>query len=49
MMEAMPSPLRGADGNVEFLLRARAHSRTEDAMGPPDLAAAVEEAAAPAP
>jgi hypothetical protein len=25
IMGAMPSPLRGADGNVEFLLWSRAH------------------------
>ena len=40
----MPSPLRGADGNVEFLLHARAH-RPEEAHAPPDLTAAVEAAA----
>ena len=27
IMGAMPSPLRGADGNVEFLIWARAHTR----------------------
>jgi 23S rRNA (cytidine1920-2'-O)/16S rRNA (cytidine1409-2'-O)-methyltransferase len=49
IMEAMPSPLRGADGNVEFLLHAQAHRRPEDSAGPPDLSAVVEEAAVPAP
>ena len=52
MMEVMPSPLRGADGNVEFLLHARAHCPPEVGAVRADLlaalAVAVEEATAPA-
>ena len=39
MMDLMPSPLRGADGNVEFLAHARAH--TPDSAGAVDIAAVV--------
>jgi len=39
IMGAMSSPLRGADGNVEFLVWARAHS-----AGGRDVAAAVDDA-----
>jgi 23S rRNA (cytidine1920-2'-O)/16S rRNA (cytidine1409-2'-O)-methyltransferase len=42
MMEAMVSPLRGADGNVEFLARLRATTAASDV----DLDAVVAEAAA---
>jgi 23S rRNA (cytidine1920-2'-O)/16S rRNA (cytidine1409-2'-O)-methyltransferase len=41
MMETMVSPLRGADGNVEFLLHARAHARGTSTV---DLDAVVREA-----
>jgi 23S rRNA (cytidine1920-2'-O)/16S rRNA (cytidine1409-2'-O)-methyltransferase len=50
IMGVMASPLRGADGNVEFLLHAR--TAAPDASPPPDLDALVAEAlaaAAPAP
>ncbi len=46
IMGAMASPLRGADGNVEFLLHAR---RTAGATPPPDLDDLVAEAVAAAP
>ncbi len=46
IMGAMASPLRGADGNVEFLLHAR---RTTGITPPPDLDALVAEAVAAAP
>ena len=49
IMGAMASPLRGADGNVEFLLHAR---RAADASSPPlldDLVAEALAAAAPTP
>jgi hypothetical protein len=42
-MGAMPSPITGADGNVEFLLHARA--APADPPAPVDLAAAVDAAA----
>jgi 23S rRNA (cytidine1920-2'-O)/16S rRNA (cytidine1409-2'-O)-methyltransferase len=41
MMEIMVSPLRGADGNVEFLAHARAHDRGTAAV---DVEAVVREA-----
>ena len=45
LLGAMVSPLRGAEGNVEFLLHLRAHAGPE--AGPPvDLDAVVEAAAA---
>jgi 23S rRNA (cytidine1920-2'-O)/16S rRNA (cytidine1409-2'-O)-methyltransferase len=43
IMGAMPSPITGADGNVEFLLHARA--APADPPAPVDLAAAVDAAA----
>jgi 23S rRNA (cytidine1920-2'-O)/16S rRNA (cytidine1409-2'-O)-methyltransferase len=43
MMGAMVSPLRGADGNVEFLFHVRAH--TDGGHGAVDLDALVAEAA----
>jgi 23S rRNA (cytidine1920-2'-O)/16S rRNA (cytidine1409-2'-O)-methyltransferase len=42
MMEGMPSPLTGADGNVEFLVRLRAAAVTSDV----DLDAVVDAAVA---
>jgi len=42
IMGAMPSPITGADGNVEFLLHARA--APADPPAPVDLAAAVDTA-----
>ena len=42
MMEGMPSPLTGADGNVEFLVRLRAAAVTSDV----DLDAVVADAVA---
>jgi 23S rRNA (cytidine1920-2'-O)/16S rRNA (cytidine1409-2'-O)-methyltransferase len=42
IMGAMPSPIAGADGNVEFLLHARA--APADPPAPVDLAAAVDTA-----
>jgi hypothetical protein len=51
MMGVMVSPLRGADGNVEFLAHLRAHTRPEtppETQPPADranmIAAAVEHA-----
>jgi hypothetical protein len=44
-MDAMVSPLPGADGNVEFFLHARAGA-PDAATATPDLDAAVAEAAA---
>jgi 23S rRNA (cytidine1920-2'-O)/16S rRNA (cytidine1409-2'-O)-methyltransferase len=42
IMDAMTSPLRGADGNVEFLLHARAHRPSEPgAVGADDAVARV--------
>jgi 23S rRNA (cytidine1920-2'-O)/16S rRNA (cytidine1409-2'-O)-methyltransferase len=47
MMDAMVSPLLGADGNVEFLAHFRAHARTHArAGGPVDLGAVVARATA---
>ncbi|HEX8803409.1 MAG TPA: SAM-dependent methyltransferase, partial [Acidimicrobiales bacterium] len=43
MMGAMASPLRGADGNVEFLIHAR--TAASPAGPPPDLDAVVAEVA----
>jgi hypothetical protein len=40
-MGIMVSPLRGADGNVEFLVHARAHERRTSTV---DLDAVVREA-----
>jgi len=46
MIEVMVSPLRGAEGNVEFLLHARAHAPGPAAV--PGLDAAIETAGAEA-
>jgi 23S rRNA (cytidine1920-2'-O)/16S rRNA (cytidine1409-2'-O)-methyltransferase len=43
IMGAMPSPITGADGNVEFLVHARA--APADPPAPVDLAAVVDAAA----
>jgi 23S rRNA (cytidine1920-2'-O)/16S rRNA (cytidine1409-2'-O)-methyltransferase len=43
MMGIMVSPLRGADGNVEFLVHARAHTRGTSTI---DLDAVIREASA---
>jgi hypothetical protein len=40
----MPSPLRGASGNIEFLGHFRVRSTDAVLVGPAALAAAVEEA-----
>ncbi|HVF32489.1 MAG TPA: TlyA family RNA methyltransferase, partial [Acidimicrobiales bacterium] len=45
MMGAMVSPLRGADGNVEFLVHLRAHEAAPGAARVVDLDAVVAEAA----
>jgi 23S rRNA (cytidine1920-2'-O)/16S rRNA (cytidine1409-2'-O)-methyltransferase len=47
MMDAMVSPLLGADGNVEFLAHLRAHARADARVGGPiDFDALVGEATA---
>jgi 23S rRNA (cytidine1920-2'-O)/16S rRNA (cytidine1409-2'-O)-methyltransferase len=49
MMEGMASPLRGADGNVEFLVHARTATDAETAEPTIDLDAMIEEAEAGGP
>jgi 23S rRNA (cytidine1920-2'-O)/16S rRNA (cytidine1409-2'-O)-methyltransferase len=46
MMGAMVSPLRGADGNVEFLVHLRAHADAPGRVGDEELDAVVAEAGA---
>jgi len=51
MIDVMVSPLRGADGNVEFMVHGRAHSAGTGGAGTqagagPDIDGAVQEAAA---
>jgi 23S rRNA (cytidine1920-2'-O)/16S rRNA (cytidine1409-2'-O)-methyltransferase len=46
IMGAMVSPLTGADGNVEFLVHARATTAADAGRGGDDAAAAVDEALA---
>lgn len=49
IMGAMPSPLRGADGNVEFLLWSRAHRVGESSAADELIGGAVREVSAVTP
>jgi 23S rRNA (cytidine1920-2'-O)/16S rRNA (cytidine1409-2'-O)-methyltransferase len=46
MMDVMVSPLKGADGNVEFLVHLRAHADAPGRVGDEELDAVVAEAGA---